>query len=90
MKITSGLTKADLADPTYCVPSKVDILIGADVYYIILLSGFLPENPCAQRTKLGWGPTHQPTHGQVIQARVSYVELSETLRKFWETSPWTV
>lgn len=46
-----------LADPTYFIPSEIDILIGADVYYDLLRQNFvkLGKNlPYLQDTVLGW------------------------------------
>lgn len=82
--------KIPLADPGYATPSKIDILLGAEVYSEILLDGIIRHNKIlAQNTTLGW----------VLSGRVSknstsanngiitmHLHLSgeELLRKFWE------
>ncbi|XP_026732804.1 uncharacterized protein LOC113497449 [Trichoplusia ni] len=84
------LDKIPLADPGYATPSKIDILLGAEVYSEILLDGIVRHNKIlAQNTTLGW----------VLSGRVSknstsadngiitmHLHLSgeELLRKFWE------
>lgn len=47
----------NLADPLYCVPQKVDILIGATHFYDLLCDQKIKLNlagPVLQKTKLGW------------------------------------
>lgn len=48
-----GLT---LADPGYCNPARIDILLGAEVYSEILMKGVLKnfQGLVAQETTLGW------------------------------------
>jgi len=46
-----------LADPGFCIPSKVDVILGADVYGQLLRSGlkrFPLSNIVAQNTAFGW------------------------------------
>lgn len=46
-----------LSDPDFNIPSKIDMLLGADLYYDIILEGIykLGKNlPVLQNTKLGW------------------------------------
>lgn len=52
----SHLQNIQLADPTFNKPSKIDILLGSDVYPSILLEGVIkgaPGTPMAQRTEFG-------------------------------------
>lgn len=61
-----------LADPTYYEPGEVEIIIGADIYGIMLLDGIITgsvepgrERPTAQNTALGWilsGPIVTPAN----------------------------
>ena len=51
------LTGLDLADPHFAGGSRIDLLLGADVYAQLILEALRrgPLNaPVAQRTKLGW------------------------------------
>lgn len=51
------LADLDLADPTYDKSAKVDLLLGADIYGLIIQPGLrigVPGTPIAQRTSLGW------------------------------------
>lgn len=82
----------ELADPDFWVPDKVDMLLGADIFFDMLMTGRiqLPTSGAVlQETQFGWvlsGPV--PTEEQ----RVNYSfcttvedESIETLvRKFWE------
>ncbi|XP_059051077.1 uncharacterized protein LOC131845930 [Achroia grisella] len=45
-----------LADPHFCEPQNIDILIGADKFWDLLSSGRmrLPNGPFLQNTRLGW------------------------------------
>ena len=78
-----------LADPNYNKPSEVEILLGADIFWDLLLDGKKkspkPGSPIALRSTLGWlvaGNLNSPSH----QVTVHYAEaaLDETLQKFWE------
>lgn len=51
------LENINLADPEFYVSRQVDILLGADTYSNIILSGIIRENntsPIAQQSQLGW------------------------------------
>ncbi|CAG9122367.1 unnamed protein product [Plutella xylostella] len=53
----SELFQVKLADPTFATPSKIDLLLGAEVCGQIIVDGLIrgpPGTPLAQNTKLGW------------------------------------
>ncbi|KAF9801615.1 hypothetical protein SFRURICE_018025, partial [Spodoptera frugiperda] len=88
--VSSESKSEDVLVQSYATPSKIDILLGAEVYSEILLDGIIRHNKIlAQNTTLGW----------VLSGRVSknstsanngiitmHLHLSgeELLRKFWE------
>ena len=88
-----GLT---LADPSYFNPSRIDCILGSDVYAAILLEGETvrkgPANsPTAQNTMLGWilfGRTETPScvSKKVIMSHhaSSDESLKLQLQQFWE------
>lgn len=79
-----------LADPSFHVPGKVDILIGADWFWNLLCVGQLTigQNQLTlQKTKLGWiavGPLKGP-YTNVTRCNLSRTgNIDEELTKFWE------
>lgn len=86
------LRELELADPEVSKQDLIELLLGADVYSIILLEGLKKGNPCspiAQRTSLGWiisGLVGTSGEKQEIAAIQCYVgeELSVLVRRFWE------
>lgn len=90
LKIPKGII---LADPRFNEPASIEMLIGADIFWDILVSGqrsLGPNNPKLQNSKLGWliaGPINVQKYSQNIQcnhAIVSNNNLDEMLTKFWE------
>ncbi|XP_052746969.1 uncharacterized protein LOC112055315 [Bicyclus anynana] len=84
------LKNLPLADPRFALPGKVDVLLGADVYGEILLSGVKKSphgNLIAQNTLFGWilsGRVAQRQNtGKVITLHAQVNE-DELLKKFWE------
>lgn len=84
-----------LVDPTYNVPGKIDMLLGADVYATILMDLVRlgpAGTPIAQKTKLGWvlsGPTSAETSAPVqskanIVSCFNQIALNNNLKQFWE------
>ncbi|XP_050555834.1 uncharacterized protein LOC126911643 [Spodoptera frugiperda] len=87
-----------LADPDYYVPSEIDILIGADVFWDLLQVGLirLPTGPYLQNTRLGWvisgtvlGKKVLSTNNQTSSNNnIIYCSLSTSLegqlKRFWE------
>ena len=87
----SHLNNLHLADPTFGQPSKVDVLLGVDIYADILLHG-QRSGPCGTRvafeTKFGWvltGKTEDLTiPSTVTSLHVTTISGNDILRKFWE------
>ncbi|XP_075163179.1 uncharacterized protein LOC142235805 [Haematobia irritans] len=84
------IPKMDLADPTFYESGPVDILLGGNIYPMILLNGVqkgILGSLIAQETVFGWiltGPTENSTQRRMI--RVSHctrVSLQDQLAKFW-------
>nr|CAH7760091.1 unnamed protein product [Callosobruchus chinensis] len=82
-----------LADPSYSTGSKVDLLIGAEIFYNLLCVGQirLGKNlPTLQKTVLGW-TLSGPIAAQVIDHYhtscnvTTNQEIHNLLSKFWET-----
>lgn len=76
-----------LADPTYDTPGPIDLIIGADVYHSIILEGIKKSNNLiAQKTEFGWILSGQPADNSStsITCMVSYTDLDNTLKRFWE------
>ncbi|XP_013182507.1 PREDICTED: uncharacterized protein LOC106128591, partial [Papilio xuthus] len=85
-----------LADPSFGIPNKIDVLLGAEVYSQILLQGLIrgpPGYPLAQNTKFGWilsgeveeaGAQLETCHNVVVSLHSAHSDESELLRKFWE------
>ncbi|KAG5882549.1 hypothetical protein JTB14_007156 [Gonioctena quinquepunctata] len=89
--------KFGLADPEFHIPSDVDMLLGADAYYDILLPQIHrlgPKLPTPQLTRLGWViGGHLPPQIIPKQNKVSLLcqnaceagdSLDKILAKFWE------
>lgn len=86
----------NLADPTYAIPGKIDVLIGAECFYDIIRSGKYKaaENGIIyQESELGWiaaGPTHNLAQ-TAIKSFVTMTtlmedsaSLNEQIVKFWQ------
>lgn len=84
-----------LADPTFFEPSHIDMLIGAEAFYDMLLSGKVKlsaELPILQESVLGWlvsgrvAGSEAVTTVRACQAMVlpgADAELTNTLKQFW-------
>ncbi|XP_025262985.1 uncharacterized protein LOC112637430 [Camponotus floridanus] len=82
----------ELADPRYQERDPVELLLGAEVYSIILEVGLRkggPQEPVAQKTALGWilsgGSSSVPFQGlhSSLQCTVDQ-ELNQLVHNFWE------
>lgn len=81
-----------LADPHFHIPSEIDLLLGADVFPLILRSGRVlgkGEEPTAIETVFGWilmGKIRSMvSHGHINSFFISLdSSLDQTLKKFWE------
>ncbi|XP_058802831.1 uncharacterized protein LOC131670868 [Phymastichus coffea] len=87
-----GLT---LADTEFDKMSRVDCILGADVYPALILDGLIKggrNEPIAQRTTLGWvisGLTPSPAEVSPSLVRchtvdTDYHNVAKELRRFWE------
>lgn len=82
-----GLT---LADPSYNQPGRVDLLLGVQVYDIILKSGLVKGplgSPSAQDTRLGWilyGKVEENTSSEDITVMHQHIDMENMLKAFWE------
>lgn len=80
----------ELADPEFCIPSKVDMLIGADLFWQLICVGQiqLSQGAILQKTRFGWivaGPVQASVvRSNNIQCNTSQ-SIDAQLTKFWET-----
>ncbi|KOB73159.1 Uncharacterized protein OBRU01_08821, partial [Operophtera brumata] len=86
------LQDLSLADPTFNVSQRVDMLLGGDVYCDAIMNGLVkgpPGAPIAQETKLGWiisgsvTPLSCYTLAQNININEESVSIGD-LSKYWE------
>ena len=84
----SHLNDLRLADPSFGQPSKVDILLGVDIYADVLLHGRRSGTPVAFGKKFGWiltGKTEDITIPSTAASHhVATTSGDDILRKFWE------
>ncbi|XP_058811251.1 uncharacterized protein LOC131676146 [Topomyia yanbarensis] len=82
-----------LADPKFHEPAYVDMIIGMEIYYDLLLEGLIrlgPGKPVLQQTTLGWVVSGRVGIQQSYQSTPSLVNVCSTeplddqLAKFWE------
>lgn len=86
------LQDLNLADPGYSSAEPIEILLGADVYSIILQAGLRKGGtraPIAQSTSLGWilsGAIGDTAGEQSAHTHRCHIEedLSSVVRRFWE------
>jgi hypothetical protein len=78
-----------LADPNYNKPGEIDLLLGGDIFWEMLLDGKKkgaePGSPIAVSTTLGWlvaGNLGAPTQTAVVH--YADCDLDARLQKFWE------
>ena len=85
------LSDIPLADPDYGRPSRIDLLLGVDIFVASLVLGRQvgpPGSPTAFETKFGWVlaglvETQGRPH-QVATHHASLISGDDLLRKFWE------
>ncbi len=80
-----------LADPNYGLPSKIDILLGVDIYADVVLNGRRTGpvgTPVAFETKFGWVLTGRTDNIKISSSATSHHVATlygdDLLRKFWE------
>lgn len=84
----------NLADPQFNISSRIDILIGAEIFWELLCVGQIrssQEHPTLQKTRLGWILAGQLSHGtssekkiRSFHATISNEQLQEQLSRFWQ------
>ncbi|XP_018406075.1 PREDICTED: uncharacterized protein LOC108782316, partial [Cyphomyrmex costatus] len=91
LKLPDSVAISQLADPTFNVPQKIDLLLGATSFWNVLQKGRIQLNnqqPIFQNTKLGWilGGNFTPnqTSSTKICCLVTNDDLNEQLERFWE------
>lgn len=80
-----------LADPRFFEPNRIDIILGAEVYYRLLLKGFVdlgPELPHLKETVFGWIVSGKYDATETNRSAVALVctnaDLEKQLARFWE------
>lgn len=78
-----------LADPTFHRPSKIDVLLGVDVFYNLLSVGQIRNELgyIFQKTKLGWiisGTYSDDTGKSICTLSTKNENLSKQIERFWE------
>lgn len=88
LKVPKNVT---LADPTFYQSQKVDVLIGASIFYNLLCVGQITNNkssPTLQKTKLGWvvsGPLGCAiTCKQTSVSCMTLIDLQKQVERFWK------
>lgn len=89
----SHLDGLALADPNFNKPGPIDLLVGADVWGMVLRDGVrtgLPHEPCAIKTCFGWvvlGRTSQRLSGASLRSNIVTTPekdpLERLLQRFW-------
>ncbi|XP_060534531.1 uncharacterized protein LOC132706949 [Cylas formicarius] len=85
------LRSLPLADPHFCKPNEIDVLLGAEVYGDICLPGFRKGQnggPCAFRTIFGWVVLGKVNSLEPSSLFSFYTTVSTavdvSLKRFWE------
>lgn len=80
-----------LADPNFHLPDKIDILLGADIFWHIMCVGQIKlarNGPVLQKSKFGWivsGPIHQTASSEITHCNFSRnIDIDKQLARFWE------
>ncbi|XP_018406238.1 PREDICTED: uncharacterized protein LOC108782451, partial [Cyphomyrmex costatus] len=80
-----------LADPNFNIPSEIDMLIGAQLFWQLICVGQIKAcktHPTLQKTKLGWvisGVSHNFSNVAMAACHLTAVDkLNESISKFWE------
>ncbi|XP_045503978.1 uncharacterized protein LOC123700709 [Colias croceus] len=86
------LENVELADPGYATPGKIDVLLGAEVYAEILLTGMMKQpkgNLIAQNTAFGWVLSGKVSDSLSDKYKAKSFHLQvrtddDFLKRFWE------
>lgn len=83
-----------LADPSFNISGRVDLLLGVDVCAQIMKGEVIkgpPGTPCAQNTTLGWilfGNVEHKLPGDEIIVMHLNLDLNDILKQMWEQDPY--
>lgn len=80
----SGVT---LADPSYYRAGRIDLVLGADVFAQILLTGVRlgpPNSPIAQQTRLGWILSGKVSNQEPSRINVTAFHATSTIESLME------
>lgn len=81
------LNNIELADPEFWKDNPIDLLLGVDVYGIIIEIGIRKgklNEPVAQNSILGWLVFGAIMNEKSLNMRINTLSLSESLERFWE------
>ncbi|XP_062714255.1 uncharacterized protein LOC134291019 [Aedes albopictus] len=81
-----------LADPQFCEPEQLDIIIGAEYFYDLLTEGrskISEEGPTLQNTVFGWIvsgriPDQPVSPTQAVSVSCTLADIQDQLARFWE------
>ncbi|XP_062713787.1 uncharacterized protein LOC134290629 [Aedes albopictus] len=81
-----------LADPQFCEPGQIDIIIGAEYFYDLLIEGrckISEEGPTLQNTVFGWIvsgriPDQPVSPTQAVSFSCTLADIQDQLARFWE------
>jgi len=80
-----------LADPHFHMPNRIDMLLGAEIFWELLCGGRLQTHknqPALQKTQLGWIMGGRIRSNDSVKSNVCnlsiHAEISRRLEKFWE------
>lgn len=80
----------NLADPSFHVPSKIDMLIGADLFFDLIVPGLIrlgPNLPTLQNSYLGWivaGPIPNQNCCLNVSLFTQADNVNELIPRFWQ------
>lgn len=92
--VDSLMPDVKLADPDFCYPGKIDLLLGAGIFWELLCVGQInlgSNKPILQKSKLGWlvsgqltWPIQEDTYCHLsVNSGGSNSELNSQLERFW-------
>ncbi|XP_055645124.1 uncharacterized protein LOC129780980 [Toxorhynchites rutilus septentrionalis] len=81
-----------LADPMFYAPGPIDLLLGMELYFDLLLEGLIklgPEKPVLQNTVFGWVASgkigaHHPRTQHKLAHVCSAESVDDPISRFWE------
>lgn len=79
-----------LADPTFNIPNKIDLLLGADCFWQLLCIGQIKlssNGPILQKTRFGWIVSGYIPHSHIQTTECNFIselQISHQLERFWK------